>query len=132
MKMRTLIVVVFAIVFAGSSMSSRAQERSYDVTLVPTGTVTPLPRDVVCPYFLLSNLGYLPHREVSFQYRSAQGATESDVIAYGRGEISIEGSGAVPSVKKTANGYGNAHWLIIISQSAYNANAACLGGLPQK
>ncbi len=125
-------VIAFVIIVAVAVVPARAQEHGYDVSLVPTGTVTPLPRDVICPYFLLSNLGYLPHREVSFQYVKKNGTPESDVIAYGKGGVLVEGSGVVPSVKKTINDDGNAQWLIILSRSAYTANAACLGGLPQK
>ncbi len=131
MRTPAFVIIIVAIV-AAAVVPARAQEHGYDVSLVPTGTVTPLPRDVVCPYFLLSNLGYLPHREVSFQYVKKGGTSESDVISYGRGVIIVKGSAAAPSVKKTVDANGTAQWFITLSRSVYTANAACLGGLPQE
>ncbi len=120
------VVMVFA--YCGT-ISVRGQERGYMAVLKPEAVVTKLPGDNVCPYFLLSDLGYLKEKVVGFEYSGPSGATESDVIEAGKGSVVIDASRDVPAVQKTvANGVSA--WTILISSGAYNSNHECLKGLP--
>jgi len=108
-----------------------AQGNGYKATLKPMEVLSKLPGDKACPYFLLSNLGYLKDPEVGFQYTLPSGGTESDVIEAGKGSVSIDASKDVPAVEKAASPDGPT-WTILISSSAYDANKECLAGLPKK
>ncbi len=108
-----------------------AQGNGYKATLKTMEVGSKLPGDKVCPYFLLSNLGYLKAPEVGFQYAAPSGETESDIIAAGKGSVSIDASKDIPAVEK-ATGPDGPMWTILISSSAYEANKECLEGLPKK
>lgn len=128
----SLALCVCAFIFAPwcGGRSAYAQGNGYTAALKPMEVASKLPGDKVCPYFLLSNLGYLKAPEVGFQYNLPSGGTESDVIEEGKGSVTIDASKDVPTVEKTAG--PDPAWTILISPSGYEANKECLAGLPKK
>jgi hypothetical protein len=91
-----------------------------------------LPNDLPCPYFFLTDSGYLKSPQPRFKYIIKDGKETDDSVVPGAGEIKIDEKKIVPTAESSIGANGKTFWTLRMSKSVYDENKLCLGSVPLK